>query len=143
MRSCHGFTLIETLVVMLIAALLCALAYPSFEAQILKARRVDALVALMQAQLAQERWRANSTGYGSLADLGLPSVSSAGHYTLQVTANTQSAYEMRASATGVQQRDVACRHLLLSASGANLAYASGADTAVSNPAAANRKCWNL
>ena len=142
-RTLGGFTLIETLIVLAIAALLSCIAYPAFEAQVLKARRVDALLSLMQAQLAQERWRANSTRYGSLTDIGMPGVSSAGHYTLRVTANTADAYRMVAIATGVQSRDGACRHLQLSASGANLVYASGPDASAANPAAANRQCWSL
>jgi len=34
----------------------------------MRARRTDALVALLQAQLAQERFRANNASYGSLVD---------------------------------------------------------------------------
>ena len=59
-RRARGFTLIETMVTVAIAGVLSSVAYPSLEGQVLRARRTDALVALMQAQLAQERFRANN-----------------------------------------------------------------------------------
>jgi type IV pilus assembly protein PilE len=138
-----GFTLIEVLVVVAIAAVLAGIAYPSFHAQLLKARRIDALAALMQAQLAQERWRAHSAHYGSQAQIGMPATSSAGHYALQVTVHTSDSYALSATATGGQGRDAACRHLQLRASGADLVYASGPDATAANAAAANRQCWGM
>ncbi|MDQ6628675.1 MAG: prepilin-type N-terminal cleavage/methylation domain-containing protein, partial [Pseudomonadota bacterium] len=81
-RSSRGFTLIETMIVVGIAGVLSSIAYPSFTAHIQRARRSDAMVALMQVQLAQERFRSSNPSYGSLADLGLPSSSMSGHYSL-------------------------------------------------------------
>ncbi len=142
-RARRGFTLIEVLVVVAISALLAGVAYPSFHAQLLKARRIDALAALMQAQLAQERWRSHSTHYGSQAEIGMPATSSAGHYALQVTAHTPDGYALSATATGAQSRDAACRHLQLRAAGADLVYASGPDASAANAATTNRQCWGL
>ena len=70
-RGNAGFTLIETMVTIGIAGVLSSVAYPSLEGQVMRARRSDALVALMQAQFAQERFRANNASYGSLADAGV------------------------------------------------------------------------
>ncbi|MEO6361812.1 MAG: type IV pilin protein [Caldimonas sp.] len=142
-RRRRGFTLIETLVATAIAGILSSVAYPSFEGHVLRARRSDGLMALLQAQLAEERHRANNNSYGTLAETGLRSTSPAGYYALQVTTNTADAYSLLASAIGGQARDVACRHLRMSSQGAGLAFASGPDTTTANPAAANRKCWNL
>jgi len=139
----RGFTAIELLIAMVIAGILAAIAYPSFRGVVDRSRRADAIGALMLAQLAQERWRANQLAYGNLGDIGVPSTSSAGHYLLVASALTSSGYELLASATGVQQRDAECRHLRLAMAGAQVAYASGPDATVANPSDLNRRCWSL
>jgi type IV pilus assembly protein PilE len=142
-RRHRGFTLVESMVAVGIAAVLASIAYPSLEGHVLRARRTDAMVALMQAQLAQERYRSNNNSYGNLAETGVRATSAAGYYTVQVTSNSADGYEVLASATARQARDTRCRHLRLASLGAGITYASGADTATSNPADVNRKCWNL
>lgn len=142
-HTAAGFTLIETLVAMAVAAVLSGIAYPSFEGQVQRVRRSDALVSMMLVQLAQERWRANGGAYGSLAEIGSPGRSTAGHYTLQMTAADALGYEVLASATGTQARDARCRHLKLSMAGGNAVHASGPDATVANPAELNRTCWSL
>lgn len=138
-----GFTTIELLVAVSIASVLSSVAYPSFRGQIEKARRADAIGALMQTQLAEERWRANRPAYGSGAEIGMPALSSAGHYALAVTAATTTGYAILATARGNQSADAACRNLLLSTAGANIVHASGPDASVGNPADVNRRCWSL
>src|SRR4051794_3778490 len=89
-----GVTAIELLITVAMVGILAALAYPSFRGAIDKARRSDAIGALMLAQLAQERWRANQTAYGSLGDIGVAATSSAGHYLLQVVSAGPTGYEL-------------------------------------------------
>ena len=139
----RGFSLIEVLIAVAVVGVLASLALPSFEAQLLRARRIDALVSMLQLQGAQERWRGHGVGYGSLTDLGVPSVTAAGHYVLQVVSADEDGYEMRASATGSQARDTGCRHMALRMVGANPVYASGPDTTVANSPSVNAKCWSL
>ena len=141
-RRSRGFTLIETMVAAGIAGVLSSIAYPNLEGHVLRARRTDALVALMQAQLAQERYRANNASYGSLAEAGVYGISSAGLYTVQVTSHGVDGYVVLASATGAQARDASCRHLRLTLADATLAHASGADATTANGAELNRKCWS-
>ena len=142
-RPHRGFTLIELMIAVAVAGVLSSVALPSFESQLQKSRRSDVLVATMQVQAAQERFRSSATGYGSLAEIGVHAVSAAGHYGLQISAITAQGYDLLATATGAQARDTACRHMKLTSIDMNLAYASGPDATVANPSVANRKCWNL
>ena len=141
-RSERGFTLIEGLVGVAIAGVLSSIAYPSVEAQVQRARRADALVALLQAQLAEERHRANNAGYATLAELGLRDTSPAGHYRIQAAANDSGGYDLVATALAAQARDARCRVLRLSLADGALVQASGSDATAANGADANRACWN-
>jgi type IV pilus assembly protein PilE len=142
-RSLRGFTLIELMLVVAVAGILSGVAYPSFMGQLQKIRRADALVALLQVQAAQERWRSNNPSYGSSAQLGLSETSSAGHYAIRVNAATELGYEVLATAQGVQAHDAACRYLRLRSDGGNLVQASGSDIDTSNPVHTNRQCWSM
>lgn len=138
-----GFTLIDTLAAVAVAAVLSAIAMPSFESQVRKARRADVLAAVVQIQGAQERLRSRSTRYGDLAELGAATVSQAGHYALQITAFNADGYELLATASGAQARDAECRFMAARALGMNLVYASGSDATVANTDLVNRRCWSL
>lgn len=142
-RACGGFTLIEMLAVVAMTGVLTSIALPTFEGQLQRARRADVLVSMMQVQAAQERWRSNGARYGSLADIGTPARSAAGHYRLQLVSADEEGYDVLATASGAQARDAGCRNMAVRVSGANLAYASGPDARVANPADLNAKCWNL
>ncbi len=64
-----GFTLIEMLIVIAIIAILTAIALPSYQAQVRKSRRAEALRVIQEIRMAQERWRADRPTYGTLADM--------------------------------------------------------------------------
>ncbi|NUZ07224.1 type IV pilin protein [Piscinibacter koreensis] len=140
-RRVRGFTLVESMVVVAIVGVLSSIALPSMEGHVLRARRSDALVSLMRAQLAEERWLANSAAFGSLAEIGVAERSSAGHYTLELAA-APGGYRITATATGAQTRDRACRVLRVQMAGGDLTFASGSDAEVANDAGPNRACWN-
>lgn len=51
----HGFTFIETLIVLVVFALLAGIAYPSYVESVRKGKRVEGRVALFQLMQQQER----------------------------------------------------------------------------------------
>lgn len=110
----RGFTLIEVMVVVAIVGILAAIAYPSYLDYVLQSRRADGFDAIVRIQLAQEKYRANNTTYGTLAQIGLGSGSSEGHYTLAVSGNTATGYTV--TATPVKS-DPDCSTLSLTVSG--------------------------
>lgn len=58
MRFSRGFTLVETMVVLVILSLLAALAYPGYGDYVTRTRRAEGQVALMNAMQQQEHHRA-------------------------------------------------------------------------------------
>jgi type IV pilus assembly protein PilE len=66
-----GFTLVELMIVVAIAGILAAIAYPNYIDSIRKSRRSLAKTALMDAAQKQEAFYARNASYtGNLADLG-------------------------------------------------------------------------
>ena len=139
----RGFTLIEMLVATAITGVLSSVAYPSFQGTVQKVRRTDALIAVLEVQAAQERWRSNNPGYGSLAEIRQPAQSAAGHYTLELRNVADTGYELLATARGAQGSDNACRTLKLVMTGLNAAQSSGPDANTGNDSDANRRCWGV
>jgi type IV pilus assembly protein PilE len=142
-RRSRGFTLIEMMIATAVTGVLSSVAYPSYKSTVHKVRRSDALVAVLQVQSAQERWRSNNAGYGSLAQIRLPALSAAGHYALVLQVRSDNSYDLVATARGAQGDDAACRTMKLSVVGLDAVYTSGADADVSNGTTANRQCWSL
>lgn len=140
-RRQRGFTLVEMMIAVAVAGVLSGIALPSFQGVLHQSRRSEALVALMQVQAAQERWRANHRDYGSLAEIGIASTTPGGHYSLEVANVGDDGYDVLATAAGGQSRDTTCRVLRLRLDGATVTRASGPDALVANPTAKNRRCW--
>lgn len=142
-RRSRGFTLIEIVTVLGVASVLSSLAWPSFQGSLQKARRAEAMLAMAQLQIAQERWYANRGRYGSLEELRLPARTGAGHYQIAISEADAQGYVAVALASGAQAGDAACRQLRLTVAGGTTTHASGPDARMANDAAANRRCWNL
>jgi type IV pilus assembly protein PilE len=142
-RRAAGFTLVELMIAVSISGVLASVAYPSFSGVLQKVRRTEALVAMLQLQQAQERWRSGSHRYGTLAEVGVASAVPGRNYLLSVADPSITGYVATAEATGAQARDQACRYLLVAVESGNMSYRSGETAAAANNEQANRKCWNL
>ncbi len=92
-----GFTLIELMIVVAIVAVVLVIALPGYQQFTQRSKRGDAKASLLEAQLAQEKWRAEDTDYGTLAELGIAADSISGYYTLAIVANTGSTYTITAA----------------------------------------------
>ena len=130
-----GFTLVEVAVVLALAALLASTALPSFQAQLHKSRRTDAVAALTRVQWAQEQFRAHHGLYAQQ----LTQLKGAGHglsaeglYAIELRAVGPTGYvaAARALADRAQASDRACQEITL---GVHEGLASHGPTA---------RCWN-
>jgi type IV pilus assembly protein PilE len=142
-KTQRGFTLVEVSICTALIGILTSIALPSYQSAMNKARRADALVALMDVHLAQSRFRANNAVYGNLNEIGTRATSPSGHYVLDVPTATPAGFVVLATASGVQRADSNCGVMKLIVDGANVAYASGRDTSAGNDIAANKRCWML
>lgn len=127
----NGFTMVEIMVIVVIIAILATIAFPAYQSNVRKAKRNDAIEALMRIQVAQEKWRISDTDYASYAELGSPSTLE-GFYTIEVPSSSATGYTIRATATGDQLNDESEG---LSCSPLELSVSSGGETRT--PAA----CW--
>lgn len=143
MNTLRGFTLVEVMVTTAIVGILASLAYPSFAAPLLRARRTDGLTALLQLQINQERWRSEHGGYATLAELRLAASSALGYYRLTVAEASSDGFVAFAHATGAQAQDAACKVLGIRVADGDTRLSSGADEQASNSDAGNKRCWNL
>ena len=129
-----GFTLIELVIVMAIAAILAAIALPSYQSSVRKGRRTDAIDATAAVQQAQERWRANNPSYSAeiVDELNLgTTLSKSGYYQLSLSGATGTGYTLNAAAVSGkgQENDSGCSTLTLTVT---------AGSATQSPAG----CWS-
>ena len=100
MAPSRGFTLVELCVVLVVSGLLAAAAWPSWQSQLQRGRRADAVAALMRVQMAQENHRAHHGLYAARLDAlkgAAATLSSQGLYDIELSGGGDR-YEARASA---------------------------------------------
>jgi len=110
-RRMRGFTLIELMIVVAVIGILAAIAYPSYQDSVRKAKRADAKEALLRIQLAEEKWRVNNptyTGTLGVGGLGMSATSNEGYYALAITANSATATGFIVTADLIANNDPAC-----------------------------------
>jgi type IV pilus assembly protein PilE len=121
LRLARGFTLIELMVVVAIVAIIAAIALPSYNEQVRKSRRSDAIGQLGQLQMSLERWRSENPCYGLSGAGGCPTFTASGtypslpdatqspYYALAIASATPTGYSLTATPrSGSAQADDRC-----------------------------------
>jgi type IV pilus assembly protein PilE len=140
--SSKGFTLVELMVVIVIAAVLAAIAIPGYTSQVRKSRRTEARNALLDAAAREERFYATNNYYSiTSSDLGYGAAWSAyvvggNYYSLSAACAAGKTpctdYTFTATAINAQTKDTGCTTLTLTSVGVQSA------TGTATPAT----CWN-
>ena len=138
----RGFTLIELMIVVVIASILVGIAVPSYTSQVRKSRRTDARNALMDIASREERYLSVSNSYSATpSDVGYsgawPQTLLDGYYIVNVAVNAPGAansFLITATTTGIQVSDTDCATFTVNQ--------QGVQTAANSAAVANTAtCW--
>ncbi|MGB5832833.1 MAG: type IV pilin protein [Thiohalocapsa sp.] len=144
----RGFTLIELLIVVAVVGILAALAYPSYQNNVIRARRTEAQSLLLEVAARQEQYHAdNRTFTANMTQLGFaadPAQSENGYYSADTvagpTSNIATSYIATASRQGAQTVDDHCYDYTLDSTGRRgITNHPGHDA--DPPAAAPAHCW--
>ena len=101
-----GFTLIELMIALAIAAIILTIAIPAFTEQMAKSRRTKGVAGVQQIALLQEKWRASNASYTtSLANLGAAATTDDGNYALSIPAANATGFRVLATAQSKQAGD--------------------------------------
>ena len=105
-----GMTLIELMIVVAVISVLAAIAYPSYQNQVLKSHRAEGKMALMQTAQQMERcFTASSTFTGCVT---FPFTTEHGRYQISVSPTTPvTTYTLSAAPQGAQNKDTRCATL--------------------------------
>jgi type IV pilus assembly protein PilE len=136
--SFAGFTLIETLISVMLMGILLSIALPSLEQQWLKTRRQAAQNILYQIHLRQIQWRGTHSRFAdNFSDLGNPNMASP-HYNFSLDNVGPQTYSVHAQAKGPQTRDTQCLLLSLRISSNVQLLKTSQNSVVDDP----QKCWS-
>jgi len=130
----NGFTLIELMVVIAIAAILITIAIPSYKAYSTNSRRTDGQIALLDLSTRLERYfTENNTYAGAAIPAIYPATSPEGFYRMQIETADATSYTLRAIPQGAQATDdITC---------ATLTYNSLSQKGATGNTANPLNCW--
>jgi len=147
-RRVAGFTLIELMVTLVVAAILISIAVPAYQTQVRKSRRTEARNAVMDLAAREERYYSVNNAYTNVAlELGYGTDNAvitgrpigSGYYTVSVkliapqpaaTPPIRAGFTITATAVGTQLKDTPCQTFAVDDVG----------TQTSTPSAT--ECWN-
>jgi type IV pilus assembly protein PilE len=132
-----GFTLIELMIVIVVATILMTIAVPAYTGQIRKSRRTEARTALLDLAARQERFSSTNSAYTKVpANLGyagtFPMPVGSSYYQIDVTNLTPSTFTATATPINAQVGDTQCGAFTIDNTG--LQTVSGTATATT--------CWS-
>ena len=122
-KRSKGMTLIELMIAVAVVGILATIAYPSYQNQVRRSNRADAITALTAMANAQERsYLANNTYTTDTTLLGFAAGtgnSQRGFYTLTVPTGNTTTFTITATAVAgrPQAGDTACTPLTLNSTG--------------------------
>jgi len=112
-RAIKGFTILELMIVVVIAGIIAAIAVPSYQEQSRRTRRAVATAALLDATSRQEQFFLDNKTYTATiiaGGLNMNAITESGSYALSVDAPTGACpldrcYRVRATPQGAQSAD--------------------------------------
>ena len=113
-----GFTLLELMIVVAVIAVLAIIALPMYTEHVRKGKRSEAMQALGDLQLRQERYRADNPSYANaLGLLGVNTTtynSAMRYYNISILAGTATTYNLQATRKGDLANDPRCANFRMS-----------------------------
>lgn len=100
-----GFTLIELMITVMIIAILAAIAYPTYSAQVRKGARKEAVGVVLEVAGRLERIRSQLFAYPTTPADRTAVGQSTRRYTVAVTGSTATTFTITATPTGDQAND--------------------------------------
>lgn len=117
-----GFTLVEVLIVMVIAGIIASVGYPAYKTYLLEQRRADASQALQEAQLKISEYLLYNDNLPDLdssltimSALKISKFSKGGFYSISMPTDdydhNDNSYKVVATAIGKQAQDTECENI--------------------------------
>jgi type IV pilus assembly protein PilE len=146
-RSQLAFTLTELMITVAIVSILASIVYPSYRNQVLRSHRVEAKNALLQVQVAQEKFFLQNSRYAGNAacaateltaasnagGLGVSATTTNGYYTIVLCSPSTTTYNVTATAAGAQASDSTCKKFIIDN--------TGAQSSQNSAGSASTGCW--